>query len=292
MDIRIHAVTMKEALAFAEERIMEGKPSMIATANAEMIMIAQEDRDLARILNGADLVVPDGAGVLWAGEQLGTPFPERVTGADLTVELLKRASAMNWPVYFLGGNPGVAAKAAKKFMEEHGSFSLVGCHDGYFNEEEEKKIIEDIKKSGAKLLFAGLGVPKQEKWLYAHREELGLLSMGIGGVFDVMSGNLKRAPLWMQRNRLEWAYRLYLQPSRIGRMMALPRFMRAVKNGKKNAGVSDAEKTCYTAGGLPFHSGNLPYRSGALLYEMVLPGGDTLCTVSVFYLFLPLPAQK
>ena len=143
------------------------------------------------------------------------------------------ASAMHWPVYFLGGNPGVAAKAAKKFMEDHGSFSLVGCHDGYFNEEEEKKIIEDIKKSGAKLLFAGLGVPKQEKWLYAHKEELGVLSMGIGGVFDVMSGNLKRAPLWMQRNRLEWAYRLYLQPSRIGRMMALPKFMRAVGKWKK-----------------------------------------------------------
>ncbi len=90
-----------------------------------------------------------------------------------------------------------------------------------------------IKKSGAKLLFAGLGVPKQEKWLYAHKEELGVLSMGIGGVFDVMSGNLKRAPLWMQRNRLEWAYRLYLQPSRIGRMMALPKFMRAVGKWKK-----------------------------------------------------------
>ena len=233
MDIRIHAVTMKEALAFAEKEIESGSPSMIATANAEMIMIAQEDKELGHILNHADLVVPDGAGVLWAGEQLGTPFPERVTGADLTVELLKRASVMHWPVYFLGGNPGVAAKAAKKFMEDHGSFSLVGCHDGYFNEEEEKEIIEDIKKSGAKILFAGLGVPKQEKWLYAHKDELGVLSMGIGGVFDVMSGNLKRAPLWMQRHRLEWAYRLYLQPSRIGRMMALPKFMQAVKKWKK-----------------------------------------------------------
>ena len=233
MDIRIHAVTMKEALAFAEKAIESGKPSMIATANAEMIMIAQEDKELGHILNHADLVVPDGAGVLWAGEQLGTPFPERVTGADLTVELLKRASVMCWPVYFLGGKPGVAAKAAKKFMEEHGTFSLVGCHDGYFNEEEEKEIIEDIKKSGAKILFAGLGVPKQEKWLYAHKEELGVLSMGIGGVFDVMSGNLKRAPLWMQKHRLEWAYRLYLQPSRIGRMMALPKFMQAVKKWKK-----------------------------------------------------------
>lgn len=112
----------------------------------------------------------------------------------------------------------------------------MGCHDGYFNAEEEKKIIEDIKKSGAKLLFAGLGVPKQEKWLYAHKEELGVLAMGIGGVFDVMSGNLKRAPLWMQKHRLEWAYRLYLQPSRIGRMMALPKFMGAVKKWKKERG--------------------------------------------------------
>lgn len=236
MDIRIHAVTMKEALDWAEKRILDEKPSMIATANAEMIMMAQEDKELFRILNSADLVVPDGAGVLWAGDKLGTPFPERVTGADLTTELLKRASEMKWPVYFLGGAPGVAAKAAKKFMEDHGSFSLVGCHDGYFDEEEEKRIIEDIKKSGAKLLFAGLGVPKQEKWLDLHKEELGVLAMGIGGVFDVMSGNLKRAPLWMQRNRLEWAYRLYLQPSRIGRMMALPRFMQAVRKWKKQRG--------------------------------------------------------
>ena len=120
MDIRIHAVTMKEALAFAEKRIMEGKPSMIATANAEMIMQAQEDKELGRILNRADLVVPDGAGVLWAGETLGTPFPERVTGADLSVELLKIASKEGWPVYFLGGAPGVAKKAADRFQKSHG----------------------------------------------------------------------------------------------------------------------------------------------------------------------------
>ncbi len=224
MDIRIHAVTMKEALAFAEKRIMEGKPSMIATANAEMIMQAQEDKELGRILNRADLVVPDGAGVLWAGETLGTPFPERVTGADLSVELLKIASKEGWPVYFLGGAPGVAKKAADRFQKSHGEIRLVGCHDGYFDEEEEKRIIKDIRKSGAKLLLVGLGVPKQEKWLYRHKDELGpVLAMGIGGVFDVMSGNLKRAPLWMQKNRLEWAYRLYLQPSRIGRMMAIPK---------------------------------------------------------------------
>ena len=190
--------------------------------------------DCRRILNRADLVVPDGAGVLWAGETLGTPFPERVTGADLSVELLKIASKEGWPVYFLGGAPGVAKKAADRFQKSHGEIRLVGCHDGYFDEEEEKRIIKDIRKSGAKLLLVGLGVPKQEKWLYRHKDELGpVLAMGIGGVFDVMSGNLKRAPLWMQKNRLEWAYRLYLQPSRIGRMMAIPKFMMAVKKWKR-----------------------------------------------------------
>ncbi len=234
MDIRVYALTMEEVLSWAQDAVSMKKPHMIATANAEMIMTAQQDKELAHILNEADMVVPDGAGVLWAGETLGTPFPERVTGADLSVELLKIAIEKNWKVYFLGGAPGVAKKAADSFMKEHGTFQLVGCHDGYFDEIEEKKIISDIKESGAHLLLVGLGVPKQEKWLFAHRDELGpVLAMGIGGVFDVMSGNLKRAPLWMQKNRLEWAYRLYLQPSRIGRMMAIPRFMRAVKKWKK-----------------------------------------------------------
>ena len=234
MDIRVYALTMKEVLHWAQEAVDSGKPHMIATANAEMIMNAQSDKELGKILNQADMVVADGAGVLWAGETLGTPFPERVTGADLSVELLEIAAQKDWKVYFLGGAPGVAKKAAETFMASHRDFSLVGCHDGYFDECEEKKIIADIKQSGAQLLLVGLGVPKQEKWIFHHRSELGpVLAMGIGGVFDVMSGNLKRAPLWMQKNRLEWAYRLYLQPSRIGRMMAIPRFMRAVKKWKK-----------------------------------------------------------
>lgn len=234
MDIRVYALTMAEVLDWAKEAVVSGKPHMIATANAEMIMNAQTDRELGNILNQADMVVADGAGVLWAGETLGTPFPERVTGADLSVELLKIAVEKKWKVYFLGGAPGVAKKAADTFMANHETFSLVGCHDGYFDACEEQKIIAHIKQSGAQLLLVGLGVPKQEKWIFHHKDDLGpVLAMGIGGVFDVMSGNLKRAPLWMQRNRLEWAYRLYLQPSRIGRMMAIPRFMRAVKKWKK-----------------------------------------------------------
>lgn len=102
---------------------------------------------------------------------------------------------------------------------------------------EEQKIVEEIKSGGTKVLLCGMGVPKQEKWLWNHKKELGpVLAMGVGGVFDVMAGNLRRAPLWMRNHRLEWAYRLYLQPSRIGRMAAIPKFMLAIKKWKRKNG--------------------------------------------------------
>lgn len=234
LDVEIAAVTMEEAVALCASMAESGRPHFIATANAEMLMMAKRDAGLKRILRECDLVLPDGAGILWAGEQLGTPFPERVTGADLSDRLLRLAREKEWSVYFLGGAPGVAREAADRYMEKHGKFLLAGVHDGYFDEEEEKKIIREIRDNGTRLLLVGMGVPKQENWLCRHRDELGpVLGMGIGGVFDIMAGRLTRAPLWMQRHRLEWAYRLFLQPSRIGRMTALPKYMLAVKRWKK-----------------------------------------------------------
>lgn len=234
LDVEIAAVTMEEAVALCASMAESGRPHFIATANAEMLMMAKRDAGLKRILRECDLVLPDGAGILWAGEQLGTPFPERVTGADLSDRLLRLAREKEWPVYFLGGAPGVAREAADRYMEKHGKFLLAGVHDGYFDEEEEKKIIREIRDNGTRLLLVGMGVPKQENWLCRHRVELGpVLGMGIGGVFDIMAGRLTRAPLWMQRHRLEWAYRLFLQPSRIGRMTALPKYMLAVERWKK-----------------------------------------------------------
>lgn len=237
MDVRIHAVTMEEALRCAREMAASGEEHIIATANAEMVMIAQEDKELAYVLNHCSLVVPDGAGILWAGEQLGTYFPARVAGADYAEEILKIAVKEKWPVYFLGGAPGVAETAIRRFTERYGLFEKAGFHDGYFDKMEEQKIVEEIKSGGTKVLLCGMGVPKQEKWLWNHKKELGpVLAMGVGGVFDVMAGNLRRAPLWMRNHRLEWAYRLYLQPSRIGRMAAIPKFMLAIKKWKRKNG--------------------------------------------------------
>ena len=162
MDVRIHAVTMEEALRCAREMAASGEEHIIATANAEMVMIAQEDKELAYVLNHCSLVVPDGAGILWAGEQLGAYFPARVAGADYAEEILKIAVKEKWPVYFLGGAPGVAETAIRKFTERYGSFEKAGFHDGYFDEMEEQKIVEEIKSGGTKVLLCGMGVPKQE----------------------------------------------------------------------------------------------------------------------------------
>lgn len=234
LSVPIDVVTMQQAVERAQSLMAEPGLHMIATANAEMVMLAQKHSGMKRILREADLVVPDGAGVLWAAEQEGKSFPERVAGCDLLVELLRVAAREQIPVYFLGAAEGVADEAVRRVSREVGPLNVVGTHSGFFDRDEEKAIIRQIEDGGAKLVFVALGVPKQEEWIIENLAHLdGVVAMGVGGSFDVLAGNIKRAPLWMQKNRLEWLYRLYLEPSRIIRMLALPKFMLAVKANKK-----------------------------------------------------------
>ncbi len=234
LSVPIDVVTMTEAVQKVLTLVGEPGLHMVATANAEMVMMAQENKKLLEVLQKADLVVPDGAGVLWAAEQQGESFPERVTGCDLLHHLLQAAKDNNIKVYCLGGAEGVVKQALENAAAELGDLPVVGYHSGYFTDEEEVEILKDIERSGAQLVFVAFGVPKQEFWIrdrLAHLE--GVVAMGVGGSFDVMAGMLKRAPLWMQRNRLEWLYRLLLQPKRIIRMLALPKFMWAVWRHKQ-----------------------------------------------------------
>ena len=235
LNVQIDAVTMSQAVETIEGFLKNSEtPKLIATANAEMVMLANSNPSLHTILANASLVVPDGAGVLWAAEQNGEHFPERVAGIDVANGLFKVASEQSIPVYCLGAAPGVAEKAVSNIEQEVGPLNIVGIHDGFFNAEEETNIIRTIEEGGAKIIFVALGIPKQEEWIQHNLSHLdGVVAMGIGGSFDVLAGNIPRAPEWMQHNRLEWLYRLYLEPKRIGRMMSIPKFMLTVIKNKR-----------------------------------------------------------
>ena len=233
LGVKVDAVTMAQAVERVEKLIAAQKNSIVATVNAEMLLRATQDDDFKKILNSAELVVPDGAGAVWAARHLGYEMPERVAGFDLVQELMKIAPAKGYKFFLFGASPGIADKAKIKAQELYPRIEIVGTRNGYFTAADEPEIISQIKNSKPDILLAALGVPKQEKWLAAHKDELNIpVSIGVGGTFDVMAGVVKRAPLWMQRAKLEWLYRAMLQPSRAGRLVALPKFVWKVINSK------------------------------------------------------------
>lgn len=236
LGVDVDSVTMQEALDRTESFFEARKSVIVATANAEMLMRATYDEELKDILNSAELVVPDGAGTVWAAHHLGYEMPERVAGYDLAQELMKRASLKSRRIYFFGSAPGVAEKAKLKAEELYPGIQIVGTRNGYFQDSDEAKIIADIKSTKPDLLLAALGVPKQEKWLAKYKDELNVpVSIGVGGTFDVMAGVMKRAPKWMQRAKLEWLFRAMLQPKRAGRLIALPKFVFKVHSSKQKS---------------------------------------------------------
>lgn len=227
LGVKVHPLTMNETIADLELKLNKSQQSFVVTANAEIIMMCQQDEFYKNIINDdADIVLPDGAGAVWAGRYLGYQVPERVAGFDLYNHLLALSAQKGYKVYFFGGSPGIAEAAKVKAENLYPGVSIVGCHNGYFSDEEINNIIEEINKSEAQILFVALGAPKQEKWLAKYRKQLNpKIIMGIGGSFDVLAGKMQRAPKWMQNASLEWAFRLYKQPSRCIRMLALPKFV-------------------------------------------------------------------
>jgi len=220
---------MEQALDFLEEFVRSGRPHLVVTANPEMVMKARTDPLFMEILQRADLVVPDGIGVVWAGAKLGQPFPERIPGIELAEGLLARAAAKGYRIFLLGSAPGVADQAAAKLQERWPGLRVVGTHHGFFQGPEEEQVLERLKELRPDILLAALGVPRQEKWLAAHLAELRIpVAVGVGGSFDVWAGVDKRAPEWLRKLNLEWLYRLVRQPWRIRRMAVLPVFVLTV----------------------------------------------------------------
>jgi N-acetylglucosaminyldiphosphoundecaprenol N-acetyl-beta-D-mannosaminyltransferase len=234
LGIPIACLTMAQVLAWVEKRIEGGKPAHVVTANAEIIYRAWREPHLAQLLRQADLITADGSGVVWASQKLKSPLPERVTGVDLTQHLLALAAEKGWRVYFLGAKPEVVKNAVLRTLSKYPRLQISGYQHGYFAKKEIEQVVSNINKVKPHLLFVALGAPKQDYFIQENLAQLATsVAIGVGGTFDVLAGTARRAPLWMQKRGLEWLYRLCQQPRRLGRMLALPGFVRAVwRQGK------------------------------------------------------------
>lgn len=227
MGIGFDNVTMAEAIAAARGFLDTPGPHYCVTPNAEIAYESMHNDELRTILNGADLVLPDGSGVVLGAKILGTPLKQKVAGVDFADELLAVLAETGQSLYLLGSKPGIAEQAAEKMVEKHPGLRIAGLHDGYF--QDEGPIIEAVNASGAAVLFVCLGAPKQEQFMVRHLQDLHVHFMiGLGGSLDSFAGTVKRAPKWMIRLNLEWLYRLIKEPWRFKRMLRLPKFVWAV----------------------------------------------------------------
>lgn len=236
LGVSISKVTMQEATQKVREFVKSDSFHSIYTPNPEIVMLAKADSDFHQILEEADLVVPDGIGVVIASKMNKDPLPERVAGYDLVQNTMKDAVKEGYKYYFFGSKPGISDEAAVKMRETYPGIQIVGTRDGYFKPEDEEGIIADINASGANILLVALGAPKQEKWIEANKHLMPnvRVAIGVGGSLDVMSGNVKRAPEAFQKLGLEWFYRLLKEPTRFKRMLVLPQFLVKVITYKKD----------------------------------------------------------
>lgn len=233
LGIPFNNVHFQEAAGLVLNYMDGNETKIVFTPNPEFIMCARKDKEFFEALNNSNLNVADGIGVVMASEILGQPLCERVAGCDLINALFDKMKSSGKTVYFFGSAKGVAAGARQKMEKKYKGLQVVGTHDGYFTPEEENIIIEEINELKPDLLLVGIGFPKQEKWIYKHKDELNAkVIMGIGGSLDVLNGNVKRAPAVFIKLNIEWLYRLIKQPSRFVRMLQLPLFLLIVMKTK------------------------------------------------------------
>jgi len=225
--IRVDNISLNYAVTQVQHWInVENKPHIIVTPDALAALRSRTDGKYRKIVKNAGLVLPDGAGLIGALRLLKTPIQERIPGVEFTEHLCKRAAYEGWSIWLIGGKPGVAETAAEVLKSKYPGLIIAGTNDGYFAADQSDGICNDIASSGAKILFAGLGVPKQEYWLDENLKKTGVIvGMGIGGSMDVLSGNLARAPRIWQKLYLEWLYRTIQEPWRWKRIAKLPLFV-------------------------------------------------------------------
>jgi N-acetylglucosaminyldiphosphoundecaprenol N-acetyl-beta-D-mannosaminyltransferase len=220
LGVPVHAVTMRETLDWIAAAIVAGEARQICTANPEFVMRAQRDAAFRAVLQAADLVLPDGIGLLWAARRLGGALPERVAGSDLIYHVAERAAERGWRLYLLGAADGVAARAAARLETRYPGLAVAGTHAGSPRAQDEPAQVALIRAARPDVLLVAYGAPQQDLWIARNRERLGVpVSIGVGGAFDFVAGVARRAPAWVQRLGLEWLHRLARQPWRAGRIL-------------------------------------------------------------------------
>lgn len=233
LDIGFDNVTMEEAIEKCKEFIKSDTGNLIVTPNPEIVMRAKDDENFKNIINSAELVIPDGIGIIKAGNILGTPLKERVAGYDLICNLLELYKNGDATFYFWGSKPEYAKEAKELLEKKYSNIKILGTHNGYFKPEEEQEIIDEIRNLKPDILLVGTGAPKQEMLINKYKSE-GFFKIGIGcgGSIDVLAGRVKRAPKLFIKLHLEWFYRLLKEPTRFKRMLVLPQFIKEVKKSK------------------------------------------------------------
>lgn len=223
--VPVSKLNMEQTVHYLSEAVRAKRPHQVVTMNPIILMTGFENPDYMRMLQQADVVVPDGAGLVWAASRVGKPVAERVAGFDLVQELCKVGAGEGWSVYLLGATQEVIEAARDQLVARYPGLRVAGIRNGYFGPDEDESVVAEIAAAKPDLLLVGRSVYTQDPWIANYRDRLNVpVMIGVGGSFDVMSGRLKRAPRILQSLKLEWLYRLLQEPARWRRMLVLPRF--------------------------------------------------------------------
>lgn len=228
LGVQIDRVTRDEAGEITEGLVKNSNKTckMIFAPNVEFIMMAQKDKEFFDLLKESSLSTPDSIGVIIGAKLQGKSFKERIPGQSYFRKIIELSNEKGYSIYMLGGKPGIPQKAKENLEKLFPNVNIVGVHDGFFDENQEKEVIKEINELQPNVLFVALGAPRQEKWIYKHKDELKVdVATGQGGTYDYEAGRIKRAPIWIQKIGMEWFWRLCREPKRIKRQIVLPIYL-------------------------------------------------------------------
>jgi len=246
LDMWIDKVDSAGAVARIDGFVQSGRPHQVMTVNVDFLRLGAEDRAFHNLINAADLAVPDGMPLLWGAKLLGDPLLERVTGIDLIGQCAALSARKGYKIFLLGAGPGVAEEAAQALRHRYPGARIVGTYAPPMacTAEDDERTVRLVQEMQPDMLFVAFGAPKQDAWIRQHMQRLNVpMCMGVGGAFDMLAGRVKRAPGWMQRGGLEWAYRLGQEPTRLWKRYVvddLPIFVRLMAQRRTGTRVAHA----------------------------------------------------